>query len=137
MDIPRSLQDFLGSGAGDSAPCTIIDGPVRTRSGGTVLQREDDDGGPADEAVNQEDGAPLLRVGAVVDAAAVAFGETYVVVAGRVRGLRRADPRQRGALARRLEPWTPSTTRSLNSSLTPPSHPSVEARTSAARAGPA
>ena len=78
MDIPRSLQDFLGSGAGDSAPCTIIDGPVRTRSGGTVLQREDDDDGPADEAVNQEDGAPLLRVGAVVDAAAVAFGETYV-----------------------------------------------------------
>ncbi len=78
MEVPRSLQDFLGSGAGDSAPCTIIDGPVRTRSGGTVLQREDDDDGPADEAVNQEDGAPLLRVGAVVDAAAVAFGETYV-----------------------------------------------------------
>ena len=28
--------------------------------------------------VNQEELAPLLRVGAVVDAAAVAFGETYV-----------------------------------------------------------
>ena len=28
--------------------------------------------------VNQEEPAPLLRVGAVVDAAAVAFGETYV-----------------------------------------------------------
>ena len=80
MNVPRSLQDFLGSGADDAAPCilTTVDGPIRTRSGGTVLQREDDDGGPADEAVNQEDGAPLLRVGAVVDAAAVAFGETYV-----------------------------------------------------------
>ena len=107
MEVPRSLQDFLGSGADDAAPCilTTVDGPIRTRSGGTVLQREDDDGGPADEAVNQEDGAPLLRVGAVVDAAAVAFGETYVeqAMAGRVRGLRRARPRQRGALARRLE----------------------------------
>ena len=37
MDIPRSLQDFLGSGAGDSAPCTIIDGPIRTRSGGNHI----------------------------------------------------------------------------------------------------
>ena len=108
--------------------------------------------------VNQEEPAPLLRVGAVVDAAAVAFGETYVeqarngsgpqkfrgtivaatvkanfwnvqyeadgkiyateatrarrrlprarrgVVAGRVRVLYRARPRQRGAIARRLEP---------------------------------
>ena len=32
----------------------------------------------ADDTVNQEELAPLLRVGAVVDAAAVAFGETYV-----------------------------------------------------------
>ena len=83
MEVPRSLQDFLGSGADDAAPCilTTFDGPVRTRSGGTrpVSQREDDDGAaPADEAANQEDEAPLLRVGAVVDAAAVAFGETYV-----------------------------------------------------------
>ena len=39
-----------------------------------------DDGGaaPFDDAVSQEELAPLLRVGAVVDAAAVAFGETYV-----------------------------------------------------------
>ena len=33
---------------------------------------------PADDAMSQEELAPLLRVGAVVDAAAVAFGETYV-----------------------------------------------------------
>ena len=107
MEIPRALQDYRGSGADDAAPCILrtVDGPVRTRAGGTrsVLQREDDDDGPAEEAVNQEDGAPLLdnavtqdddvpplldgvvnqgaqllRVGAVVDAAAVAFGETYV-----------------------------------------------------------
>ena len=83
MEVPRNLQDFLGSGADDAAPCilTTVDGPVCTRSGGTrpVLQREDDDGAaPADEAAKQEDEAPLLRVGAVVDAAAVAFGETYV-----------------------------------------------------------
>ena len=187
MEIPRALQDYRGSGADDAAPCILrtVDGPVRTRAGGTrsVLQREDDDDGPAEEAVNQEDGAPLLdnavtqdddvpplldgvvnqgaqllRVGAVVDAAAVAFGETYVeqarngsgpqkfrgtivaatvkanfwnvqyeadgkiyateatrarrrlprarrgVVAGRVRVPRRASPRKRGAIARRLEP---------------------------------
>jgi len=78
MEVPRNLQDFLGSGADDAAPCilTTVDGPVCTRSGGTrpVLQREDDDGAaPADEAAKQEDEAPLLRVGAVVDAAAVAF----------------------------------------------------------------
>ena len=144
MEIPRALQDYLGSGSDDAAPCILatLDGPIRTRAGGTrsVLQREDDDDGaaPADEAVNQEDGAPLLRVGAVVDASAAAFGETYVeqarngsgpqkfrgmrqphigpsgtrswlprtrrgVVAGRVRVPRRARPRQRGALARRLE----------------------------------
>ena len=83
MEIPRALQDYLGSGADDAAPCilTTVDGPVCTRSGGTrpVLQREDDDGAaPADDAVSQEELAPLLRVGAVVDAAAVAFGETYV-----------------------------------------------------------
>jgi len=44
MEIPRALQDFLGSGAGDAAPCILatVDGPVRTRSGGTrsVLQRD-------------------------------------------------------------------------------------------------
>ena len=49
------MQDFLGSGADDAAPCilTTVDGPVCTRSGGTrpVLQREDDDGAaPADDA---------------------------------------------------------------------------------------
>ena len=39
-----------------------------------------DDGAAAmaDDAVSQEEQAPLLRVGSVVDAAAVAFGETYV-----------------------------------------------------------
>ena len=55
MEIPRALQDYLGSGADDAAPCilTTVDGPMRTRSG---LQREDDDDGaaPADEAVNQD-----------------------------------------------------------------------------------
>ena len=76
MEIPRALQDYLGSGAGDAAPCilTTVDGPVRTRAGGTVRSVLDDDG----DAVNHEDEAPLLRVGSVVDAAAVAFGETYV-----------------------------------------------------------
>ena len=46
MEIPRALQDYLGSGADDAAPCilTIVDGPMRTRSG---LQREDDDDGAA------------------------------------------------------------------------------------------
>ena len=57
MEIPRALQDYLGSGADDAAPCilTTVDGPVRTRAGGArpVLQREDDDDGAADEAVNQ------------------------------------------------------------------------------------
>ena len=51
MEIPRALQDYLGSGAGDAAPCilTTVDGPVRTRSDGTRsdLQREDDDDGAA------------------------------------------------------------------------------------------
>ena len=46
MEIPRALQDYLGSGADDAAPCilTTVDGPMRTRSG---LQREDDDDGAA------------------------------------------------------------------------------------------
>ena len=52
MEIPRALQDYLGSGADDAAPCilTIVDGPMRTRSG---LQREDDDDGaaPAEDVV--------------------------------------------------------------------------------------
>ena len=51
MEIPRALQDYLGSGADDAAPCILItvDGPIRTRTGGTRknLQREDDDDGPA------------------------------------------------------------------------------------------
>ena len=96
MEIPRALQDYLGSGADDAAPCilTTVDGPVRTRAGGArpVLQREDDDDGaaPADEAVNHvRRRLPRARRG---------------VVAGRVRVSRRASPRQRGALARRLEP---------------------------------
>ena len=58
MEIPRALQDYLGSGSDDAAPCILrtVDGPVRTRAGGTrsVLQREDEDDGPADEAVNQD-----------------------------------------------------------------------------------
>ena len=58
MEIPRALQDYLGSGSDDAAPCILrtVDGPIRTRAGGTrsVLQREDEDDGPADEAVNQD-----------------------------------------------------------------------------------
>ena len=56
----------------------VVVGPERNV--GALVDEQVDGGGVAlpDGTTNQEELAPLLRVGAVVDAAAVAFGETYV-----------------------------------------------------------
>ena len=61
-----------------AAPMLVEPRPADNRL--QPMSDELDGGGAAlaDDAVNQEELAPLLRVGAVVDAAAVAFGETYV-----------------------------------------------------------